>query len=124
MSIRRPTQRSSLRAVVLASAVCLLGTAQALASEWASELSTTVSYNDLNLATLAGASTLYRRIKGAARWVCGDQGRRFEERRHWSSCYHGAIDQAVATVNSPLLSTLHSGATRAPGSDVTALRTP
>jgi UrcA family protein len=41
--------------------------------------SVTVRYADLDLSRVAGAQTLYKRIKGAARSVCGDQGRRIEE---------------------------------------------
>ena len=56
----------SSRLVALASAVCLLGTAQAPASDTANaQHSVTVSYRDLNLSTLDGATTLYRRITGA-----------------------------------------------------------
>jgi UrcA family protein len=102
--------RSFSRAAALASVVGLLGIAPALASNPANGPRTmTVTYRDLNLSTVAGATTLYQRIKGAARWVCGDEGRRFDEQRQWKSCYRGAIAGAVATVHIPLLTAVHSG---------------
>jgi UrcA family protein len=99
----------SSRLVALASAVCLLGTAQAPASDTANaQHSVTVRYRDLNLSTLDGATTLYRRITGAARLACGERDHSLFEQRHWKSCVQSAIAGAVATVNNPLLSTVHS----------------
>ena len=101
--------RSVSRPAAFACVVGLLGIAPALASNPANGPRTmTVTYRDLNLSTVAGATTLYQRIKGAARLVCGDEGRRFDEQRQWKSCYRGAIAGAVATVHIPLLSAVHS----------------
>src|ERR1700730_16872710 len=107
------------RPAAFACVVGLLGMAPALASNRANGLRTmTVTYRDLNLSTVAGATTLYQRIKGAARSVCGDEGRRFDEQRQWKSCYRGAIAGAVATVHSPLLTAVYSGGSN--GADVQA----
>jgi len=106
--------------VALASAVCLLGTAQAPASDRANtQHGVTVNYRDLNLSTLDGATALYRRITRAARLACGQPDRSLFEQRHWKSCVQGAIAGAVATVNNPLLRTVHSREN--PRSDVTAM---
>ena len=106
--------------VALASAVCLLGSAQAPASDTAyAQHSVTVSYRDLNLSTVDGATTLYRRISGAARLACGERDHSLFEQRHWESCVQGAIAGAVATVNNPLLRTVHSRET--PRTHVTAM---
>jgi UrcA family protein len=111
---------TSSRLVALASAVCLLGTAQAPASDMANtQHSVTVNYRDLNLSTLDGATALYRRITGAARFACGEQGYGLFEQRHWRSCVQSAIAGAVATVNNPLLTTVHSREN--PRTDVTAM---
>jgi len=100
---------TSSRLVALASAVCLLGIAHAPASEAATaQHSVTVNYRDLNLSTLDGATTLYQRITGAARLACGERGYGLFELRRWKSCVQGAIEGAVATVNNPLLTTVHS----------------
>jgi UrcA family protein len=101
---------------VFASTSCLYA-AQALAADpvvhgvraTTNGPSITVRYADLDLSRVAGAQTLYKRIKGAARSVCGDQGRRIEEQQQWKGCYRGTIADAIVKVNSPLLTLLHSG---------------
>lgn len=110
MITRKSTHRSALRAAALASLLCVLGSVPALAVEANATHQLHVAYSDLNMNSVAGATTLYNRIRGAARFVCGDKGRRWEEQRHWNECYHEAIADAVTTVNSPLLTSLHNGA--------------
>jgi UrcA family protein len=100
--------RSTLMGLALASAACLLASAAASAadrSETARGL--TVRYADLNMSTIAGATTLYRRIQGAARLVCGDEGRALDDQRDWKICYHGAVSNAVSTVDSALLDSVY-----------------
>ena len=50
----------------------------------------TVKYSDLNIASAAGATTLYHRIRGAARFVCGEEGRGIDEQLMWNSCFHAS----------------------------------
>jgi UrcA family protein len=69
----------------------------------------TVKYGDLNLSTIEGASTLYHRLKSAATSVCDDQGRGIGAYQAWRSCYRAAMADAVAKVNSPLLTGLYKG---------------
>src|SRR5260370_30889255 len=71
--------------------------------------SVTVRYDDLDLATAAGANTLYHRISGAARAVCR------HEYTHdlrviagIESCRANAIAKAVHEVNNPQLALLHA----------------
>ena len=97
--------------------VCVLGSAAALASEADTTHHVRVNYSDLNMGTVAGATTLYTRIRGAARFACGEQGRRWEEIRQWNDCYREAIADAVAAVNSPLLTSVYHGT-----HNVTAMR--
>jgi UrcA family protein len=66
-----------------------------------------VRYHDQDLSTLGGAASLYGRIEAAARFVCGPQGRRMDERADWQRCYRNAVDGAVTEVNSPLLTAVH-----------------
>jgi UrcA family protein len=68
----------------------------------------TVKYGDLNLSTDTGARTLYRRIRGAARFVCGQEGRTIHEQQLWNDCYRSSIDGAVTAVHSPLLTQLYN----------------
>jgi UrcA family protein len=63
---------------------------------------------DLNLSSDAGVTALYSRLRRAARWVCippehADLGRRAE----YQACTEKAITDAVANVNSPLLTQHH-----------------
>jgi UrcA family protein len=82
---------------------------QASASDTANaQHSVTVSYRDLNLSTVDGATALYRRISGGARLACRERDHSLFEQRHWMSCVQGAIAGAVTTVNNPLLRTVHS----------------
>ena len=96
--------------LALAAAVCLLGSATASAGPIESR-STTVSFRDLDLSNPYGVTTLYQRIKAAAEKVCGYQGTDFIERSIWRGCVRGAVDDAVAKVNNPLLTALHTGRT-------------
>jgi UrcA family protein len=100
--------RSTLVGLAVTTAACLLASAAASAtgrSETARGL--TVRYADLNLSTIAGATTLYHRIQGAARLVCGDAGRTLDDQRDWKICYHGAVSEAVSAVDSALLDSVY-----------------
>jgi UrcA family protein len=106
-------QGSPFRQLILASAVCVLAAASAAASPLApSERSVTVGYHDLDLKTIEGANTLYRRLRRAARFVCGENGRSLLEQRTSQTCFDDALTRAVATVNNPLLTGVHSQAGR------------
>ena len=98
--------RSCVRPVALALLLGLLGAAQASAGEPAG---IRVGYGDLDLATSAGAHTLYARIAGAARTVCGFEGTALIEQSLWNRCYRAAIADAVAKVNRPLLTAAQTG---------------
>jgi len=88
----------------LAAIVCLLGTAAA----WADVRSITVSFRDLDLSNPDGAKTLYYRIQTAAKTVCGPEETTMIGKTIWRGCVKGAVDDAVAKVNNPLLTALHT----------------
>ena len=69
----------------------------------------TVHYGDLNLNSEPGAERLFHRIGAAANFVCGEEGRSLVEQREWEDCYHDAVDHAVDTVHSPMLTSLNKG---------------
>ena len=98
--------RSCVRPLALALVLGVIGATQASADEPAA---IRVGYGDLDLATGAGAHTLYERIAGAARTVCGFEGTGLVEQSLWNRCYRGAIAGAIAQVNSPLLSAVQTG---------------
>jgi UrcA family protein len=109
MNASKLAHRSTLVSLALGSAL-FAGAALASATAADGDLavqSTTVRYADVNLATVAGATTLYRRIQGAARFVCGESGRSLAEQHAWKECYQNAVEQAVAKVNNPTLSAVH-----------------
>ena len=104
-----PIRRLSLIGLALAGAALLAATAQAQAPGAAEVHTLTVKYSDLNLTTDAGATLLYNRIRGAAHFVCGEEGRRLEEQLAWNDCVHTSVSDAVSAVHSPLLSALDAG---------------
>jgi UrcA family protein len=109
MDIRRPIRRSWLLSVTAVGAACLAATATAQIPDSNAVRSVTVQYRDLDVNTPAGATALYGRIRGAARFVCGEEGRSLDEKRQWQDCFDAALSQAVDSVHSPLLSTLGTG---------------
>jgi UrcA family protein len=69
-----------------------------------------VSYGDLNLATSAGASTLYKRISTAAHEVCPfEDSKQPRQMAYNHECRAAAIARAVHDINSPQLATLQAG---------------
>ena len=68
-----------------------------------------VSFRDLDLSTQSGAAKLYRRIQAAARNVCQYEPTSPRVQIIWQYCVLPTVDAAVANVNSPLLTELHSG---------------
>jgi len=73
-----------------------------------------VSYADLDLSKPAGAQTLYKRIKAAARHVCGpaDQYTFVTPPAAFRECFEKAVADAVAQVDRPSLTALHREETR------------
>jgi UrcA family protein len=82
---------------------------------------TKVTYEDLNVNTLAGASILYHRIELAARQVCGASTDPIPHGQ-WKACYRMAVAAAVAKVDSPWLTAIHDSKTGGP--KLAALRNP
>jgi len=74
----------------------------------------TVSFADLDLSKAAGAQTLYKRIKAAARNVCGpsDNYTFVTPSAAFRKCYDKAIADAVAQIDRPSLTALHREETR------------
>ena len=74
----------------------------------------TVSFADLDLSKAAGAQTLYKRIKAAARNVCGpaDNYTFVTPNKAFRKCYDKAIADAVAQIDRPSLTALHREETR------------
>jgi len=110
---------SSIWSAGFTSVVCLLGVSAASTGASHGARSVSVNYRDLNLSTIEGAITLYERLKGAARTVCDGSLTGVAAYQEWRSCYEAAMADAVATVNSPLLTAVHRG----PNKDATTIAT-
>jgi UrcA family protein len=82
----------------------------AVSSAEAQARSVKIEYSDLNLATERGSQAMYRRLRSAAREVCGATPdlRELQLRVSWRECYDGAIDRAVREIGSDQLSALHA----------------
>ena len=68
-----------------------------------------VRYGDLNVNTQEGAEQLYHRLSLAAHEVCTDVGQPSALNLHrlYQQCRQTAMEQAVATVDSPKLTALY-----------------
>lgn len=73
-----------------------------------------VSYADLNLSSEAGAKSLLARIKTASKQVCGPRpsSRDVRQSFHYQACYQDSLSQAVAAIDSPVLSAMLDGQTQ------------
>ena len=97
--------KTSTRSVLALCASLLLGLSSTAFGAMHNEgnvVSKTVRFKDLDLSTTVGAQTLYERIKSAASDVCSEQDYMFVRK-----CRARAVADAVAGVNSPLLSNVH-----------------
>ena len=107
------TRTLAARSVTLVVALALPGAVLAQDRQSMDVRTMTVHYADLNIATASGATTLYHRIIGAARNVCGEEGYELDldARRSWDDCFRSAVNDAVEKVHSPLLTAVHHKST-------------
>ena len=65
----------------------------------------TVHFEDLDINSTPGAAALYKRIQGAAAFVCNDLGssRSLVYLGRYKTCVHGAVSVAVARINRPAM---------------------
>jgi UrcA family protein len=94
---------SGLRLAAFAATLALPVSAQAAAYQ------VVVHYGDLKLSNAVGAQSLLLRLKAAARQACGGTPGRGDlgRMRDYHTCLSGSLDQAVATVDAPMLSALY-----------------
>ena len=94
---------SGLRLAAFAATLALPVSAQAAAYQ------VVVHYGDLKLSNAVGAQSLLLRLKAAARQACGGTPDRGDlgRMRDYHTCLNGSLDQAVATVDAPMLSALY-----------------
>jgi len=97
----------------LAAAVVAINVAPAIAAEPILTRSTVVKFDDLNLATDAGAQALYHRITRAAARMCVDASDRFPKFAY-RDCVQRAVNDAVAKVDRQTLYAVHQSRTTHP----------
>ena len=107
------TRTSVARSVAFVAALALPGAVLAQDRPSMNLATMTVHYADLNISTASGATTLYHRILGAARSVCGEESYELDldARRSWDDCFRSAVNDAVEKVHSPLLTAVHHKST-------------
>ena len=67
-----------------------------------------VVFSDLNLTSIDGATTLYRRLQSAAESVCAEHGTRdVKSIFRVKSCESAAMSAAVADINQPTLTSYY-----------------
>ena len=88
---------------------CADSAATAVAAPPAKDLrSVEVRYGEFDLSKPAGTQALYRRIKAAARQVCGPLDVRSAPlMRRWQDCYDTTLANAVASMDRPMLTALY-----------------
>ena len=112
--LHRASERVSAGAAAIALTALTLLTVDARANEPKNLPSVTVSYSDVAFGNSAGAADVYRKLKVAARQVCGfDQGTRSLELRVAArDCFEEALADAVRKIDRPTLTALHASTTR------------
>jgi UrcA family protein len=111
--------QSNLAKIIVAAGFCALGctaigakaralepgAAESPAEHSASLVSYPVGYSDLDISKIKGAKVLYLRIRYAAEMLC--ESTATWGKKEGDACIRKAVDDAVARVNSPLLSQYH-----------------
>jgi len=74
-----------------------------------------VKYGDLDLGSPAGAQGLLKRIEAAAKTACGGAPdiRQLNQWASFEACRRSAVARAVVAVDSPMLTTMAHGGSRA-----------
>jgi UrcA family protein len=114
--LRRASERLSAGAAALAVTSLMLLTVSVRASEPETPPpSVAVHYSATSFRTTAGAAAVYRKLKFAAREVCGlSAGVKLVLDRQVAAeaCFKTALEDAVRRVDRPMLTSLHVAATR------------
>lgn len=82
----------------------------ASAASWSDQRSVRISTAQYDLTDEAGAAVMYRRLRSAARIVCGSADHRrvsLSERAAFGICFNETLEEAVATLDAPLVSARH-----------------
>ena len=103
----------TIAALALTAALASVSPAWAGESGSQTEPSIKVKFRDLDLSTPKGAAVLYQRIERSARLVCTDSSLPYDtgRTRTFNSCYQSSVEEAVSSINQPLLTARHRAKT-------------
>jgi UrcA family protein len=113
--VHRASERVSAGAAAIALTFLTLLTVDARADEpKENPPSVTVSYSEVAFGDTAGAADVYRKLKRAARKVCGEPlGRQtLAVQIGTRECVEQALADAVRKIDRPMLSAVHAAAAR------------
>jgi UrcA family protein len=114
--LRRASERVSAGAAAIALTFLTLLTMDARAEEPKDDTTprVTVSYPQMALDSATGAEGVYRKLKAAARKVCGITNgiQPVHEVMAANECYDKALADAVSKIDRPALTALHTGSAR------------
>jgi UrcA family protein len=113
--LHRASERVSAGAAAIALTFLTLLTVDARADATPGNLpSVTVSYSDVAFGNSDGAAKVYRKLKSAARKVCGvdNASKPLELYLAARDCYEEALADAVRKIDRPTLTALHGSKTR------------
>jgi UrcA family protein len=112
--LHRASERVSAGAAAIALTFLTLLTVDARAADKGTPESISVSYSDVAFGNSAGAADVYRKLKTAARRVCGvDFGSKdLTQIATARECYEAALAEAVRKIDRPTLTAVHTSNSR------------
>lgn len=114
--LRRTSERLSAGAAAIAATFLMVLTIEVRAAEpEGNPPRITVSYQDTAFATQSGAANVYRKLKLAARKVCGlapGAALTLDQRTKAQACVDSALADAVQRINRPVLTSVHESSAR------------
>jgi len=114
LALRRASERLSAGAAALAVTFLMLLTVDVRAAGPATNPSKiTVRYSDAAFGTAAGTASVYRKLKIAARKVCGlraGESPTLGQRLDAQECFNEALTDAVRRLDRPMLTSVHAAA--------------
>jgi UrcA family protein len=116
--LRRASERLSAGAAALAVTFLMLLTVDVRAAEPIAPPSVTVSYSDLAFGSATGTASVYRKLKNAARKVCGlnpGVSLSLDRRVAAQACVEKALADVVLRIDRPMLTSVHAASARSLG---------
>jgi UrcA family protein len=113
--LRRTSEHVAAGAAALGATLLMLFTVDVRAAEAANPPQVSVSYSETAFATEKGAANVYRKLKSAARKVCGLEAGSplsLSERTRAEKCVDTALADAVSRIDRPMLTSVHAHSAR------------